>query len=98
MVKTKTNSENVFFKFIIAIFKVLICSKISSTLFFVFTSLAAISLYFLPETYGMTLAQTLEEAEMRFRESKISHSCGHRRPVPTKQSRDNNAAIPALKH
>ena len=75
-------------------FKVLICSKISSTLFFVFTSLAAISLYFLPETYGMTLAQTLEEAEIRLRESKISN----RRPVPTKQSRDNNAAIPALKH
>ena len=94
MVKTKTNSENVFFKFIIAIFKVLICSKISSTLFFVFTSLAAISLYFLPETYGMTLAQTLEEAEIRLRESKISN----RRPVPTKQSRDNNAAILALKH
>ena len=70
--------------------KVLISLKISSALFFGFTSLAAISLYFLPETNGITLAQTLEEAEIRFRKSKISHSrLVPRGTVPGQQCRES---------
>ena len=77
-------------------FKVLICSKISSTLFFVFTSLAAVSLYFLPETNGMTLAQTLEEAEIRFREQKFPTGGLSRRNSPG-HCCDSNAQALAIK-